>query len=120
MMILYTIIYATLSVSGVSLIKWQLNERKLDTLDEWISFAFNFYFVIASLLIVLSWLVLFKALSTNSLSLIIPIATGFNFILTICVGYYLFHDKLSLVSFVGFVMIIGGIVILSLNNQAHA
>jgi multidrug transporter EmrE-like cation transporter len=35
-------------------------------------------------------------------------------------GYYLFQDKLSFMSFVGFVLIIGGIVVLSLNTQVHA
>ena len=71
-------------------------------------------------MIILSALSLFKALSTNNFSLIIPIANGINFILTVMLGYYLFQDKLSFMSFVGFVLIIGGIVVLSLNTQVHA
>lgn len=80
----------------------------------------NVPFIIAASFIVLSALALFKALSSNQFSFVIPIATGVNFILTILVGYYLFHDKLSIMSYIGFLFIITGILILSLNNHAHA
>jgi multidrug transporter EmrE-like cation transporter len=118
--ILYILLYAAFNVSGAALIKWQLKGKSLTTLSEWLGFMFNFYFVVAFIMIILSALSLFKALSTNNFSLIIPIANGINFILTVMLGYYLFQDKLSFMSFVGFVLIIGGIVVLSLNTNAHA
>ena len=118
--ILYILLYAAFNVTGAALIKWQLKGRSLETIGEWLKLILNIPFVMAFLLIILSALVFFKALSTNSFSLIIPIATGINFILTIGVGYYLFHDKLSTLSFVGFILIIGGIILLSLNTQTHA
>jgi|KBSMisStandDraft_5_1062788.scaffolds.fasta_scaffold87014_3 multidrug transporter EmrE-like cation transporter len=118
--ILYILLYAAFNVSGAALIKWQLKGKSLTTLSEWLGFMFNFYFVVAFIMIILSALSLFKALSTNNFSLIIPIANGINFILTVMLGYYLFQDKLSFMSFVGFVLIIGGIVVLSLNTQVHA
>jgi multidrug transporter EmrE-like cation transporter len=118
--ILYILLYAAFNVSGAALIKWQLKGKSLETLNEWLKLMFNLPFIIAFLLIVFSALAFFKALSTNSLSLIIPIATGINFILTIGVGYYLFQDRLSMLSFIGFILIISGIIVLSLNNQAHA
>jgi uncharacterized membrane protein len=71
-------------------------------------------------LIGFSALAFFKALSTGSFSMIIPIATGIHFILTIGVDYFLFQSKLSILSFIGFILIITGIIVLSLNNQAHA
>ena len=118
--ILYILLYAAFNVSGAALIKWQLKGKSLTTFSEWLGFMFNFYFVVAFIMIILSALSLFKALSTNNFSLIIPIANGINFILTVMLGYYLFQDKLSFMSFVGFVLIIGGIVVLSLNTQVHA
>jgi multidrug transporter EmrE-like cation transporter len=118
--ILYILLYAAFNVSGAALIKWQLKGKSLETLNEWLKLMFNLPFIIAFLLIVFSALAFFKALSTNSFSLIIPIATGINFILTIGVGYYLFQDRLSMLSFIGFILIISGIIVLSLNNQAHA
>ncbi|NEM97741.1 hypothetical protein [Pontibacter burrus] len=117
--ILYILIYAAFNVSGAALIKWQLKGKSLDSLDQWLKLMLNIPFILAFLLIVLSALAFFKALSTNSFSLIIPIATGINFILTIAVGYYLFQDKLSLLSFVGFILIITGIIVLSFNNQTQ-
>ena len=118
--LLYILLYAAFNVSGAALIKWQLKDKSLDNTQEWVRLMFNLPFIIAFLLIVLSALAFFKALSTNSFSLIIPIATGVNFILTIGVGYYLFQDKLSSLSYLGYILIITGIVVLSLNNQSHA
>lgn len=114
--IFYILLYATLNVSGAALIKWQLKGKTLESINEWLKLVLNFSFVLAFILIVFSALAFFKALSTNSFSIIIPIATGVNFILTIAVGYYLFQDKLSLLSFMGFILIISGIILLSLNN----
>lgn len=112
-------LYAAFNVSGAAIIKWQLRGRSLETIDEWLKLMLNLTFIAAFLLITLSALAFFKALSTSSFSIIIPIATGVNFILTIAVGYYLFQDKLSLLSFIGFILIIGGIILLSLNNKVH-
>lgn len=116
---IYIMLYAAFNVSGAALIKWQLKGRSLETVGEWLKLILNITFIAAFGLIVLSALAFFKALSTNSFSIIIPIATGINFILTIVVGYYLFQDKLSLLSFIGFILIISGIILLSLNNKAH-
>jgi multidrug transporter EmrE-like cation transporter len=118
--ILYTLVYAAFSVSGSTLIKRQLNGKSLETLNEWFELMFNLSFVLGFLLIVFSALTFFKALSAGSFSVIIPIATGIHFILTIGVDYFLFQSKLSGLSFIGFILIISGIIVLSLNNQAHA
>ncbi|SFH06305.1 DMT family transporter [Pontibacter chinhatensis] len=118
--ILYILLYAAFNVSGAALIKYQLKGKSLETIGEWLRLMLNLPFVAAFILIVFSALAFFKALSTNNFSLIIPIATGINFILTIGVGYYLFQDRLSMLSFVGFILIITGIIVLSINNQAHA
>jgi len=93
---------------------------KLAIWQDWRDLMLNVPFIIAGSLIVLSALALFKALSSNQFSFVIPIATGINFVLTILVGYYLFHDKLSIASYIGFLFIIAGILILSLTNPAHA
>lgn len=118
--IIYIFFYAILNVSGAALIKWQLKERRLENFGEWLKFIMNEKFIAAFFLITLSAFAFFKALSTNSFSMIIPIATGVNFMLTIGVGYYLFQDKLNILSYIGFILIIGGIIVLSLNNQSYA
>lgn len=118
--LIYILLYAAFNVSGAALIKLQLKGKTLTNFSDWFLFVFNLPFIISFALIIISALALFKALSTNNFSLIIPLATGINFILTIGVGYYLFQDKLSIESFVGFALIISGIIVLSLTNQAHA
>ncbi|MDB5019838.1 MAG: hypothetical protein JWQ28_965 [Pedobacter sp.] len=118
--ITYILLYATLNVSGAAIIKLQLKEVKLASWQEWLNFMFNLPFVIAASFIVLSALALFKALSSSQFSFVIPIATGINFLLTIAVGYFVFQDRLSIISYVGFLLIIIGVLILSINNQAHA
>jgi multidrug transporter EmrE-like cation transporter len=118
--LLYILIYATCNVSGAALIKWQLKGKSLTNIHEWLKLMLNLPFILAFLLIVLSALAFFKALSTNSFSMIVPIATGINFMLTIGVGYYLFQDRFTMLSFIGFILIISGIIVLSINNQSHA
>ncbi|ANE49253.1 hypothetical protein [Flavisolibacter tropicus] len=118
--IVYISLYAILNVSGSAIIKWQLKGRVLQGLNDWIQFLWNPSFMAAFVMILASALVLFKALSFNNFSLIIPVATGLNFLLTVLVGYFLFQDKLSYLSFIGFLFIISGVIILSLNNQRHA
>src|SRR3712207_649226 len=98
----YILLYAAFNVSGAALIKWQLKDRSLTTMAEWLNFLWNVPFVIAFMLIILSALALFKALSTNNFSLILPFATGINFMFTVLVGYWFFKDKLSFTSFLGF------------------
>jgi len=51
---------------------------------------------------------------------VIPVSAGINFILTIIAGYYIFRDQLNMASFIGFTLIISGIILLSLNNVNHA
>jgi len=118
--IIYIIVYAAFNVCGAAIVKVQLKQMKLAIWEDWRNLMLNVPFIIAASFIVLSALALFKALSSNQFSFVIPIATGVNFILTILVGYYLFHDKLSIMSYIGFLFIITGILILSLNNHAHA
>lgn len=79
----------------------------------------NVPFIAAFLLVILSEFAFFKALSINTFSLVIPISTGINFILTIAVGYYIFQYKFSVVSLVGFILIITGILVLSLNSHVQ-
>lgn len=116
--VFYIFLYALFNVSGAALIKYQLRGKSLQNVTDWLSLI-NIPFIGAFGLIIISALALFKALSLNNFSLVVPIATGLNFILTVCTGYYIFHDKLSILSFIGFILIISGIVLLSLTNYSN-
>jgi uncharacterized membrane protein len=117
---LFCFLYAVLNVSGAAIIKWKLKGRALSTFNEWVQFLFTAHVLSAFVLIFLSALVLFKALSAGNFSFINPVSAGINFILTMITGYFIFKEQLNLVSFVGFALIISGIILLSINTVHHA
>lgn len=118
--IIFCFIYALLNVSGAAIIKYNLKGRSLVVFNDWVRFLLQAQIVFAFVVIFLSALVLFKALSSGNFTFIIPVAVGINFILTVAIGYFLFRDHLTIGSYFGLLMIITGIIILSLNTSNHA
>jgi multidrug transporter EmrE-like cation transporter len=107
-------------VSGAALIKWKLKGRTLTAVNDWLRLLFEPQVIAAFALIFLSMLVIFKALSLANFSFVIPVSAGVNFLLTVIAGYFIFKDQLNYVSFIGFALIISGILLLSVNNSQHA
>ncbi len=118
--VLFCFLYALLNVSGAAIIKWKLKGRALSSFNEWFQFLLNVQVIGAFVIIFVSALVMFKALSTANFTFVIPVSAGINFILTIIAGYFIFRDQLNMISFIGFTLIISGIIMLSLNNASHA
>ena len=118
--VLFCFLYALLNVSGAAIIKWKLKGRALSSFNEWFQFLMNVQVIGAFVIIFVSALVMFKALSTANFTFVIPVSAGINFILTIIAGYFIFRDQLNMISFIGFTLIISGIIMLSLNNASHA
>jgi multidrug transporter EmrE-like cation transporter len=118
--VLYCALYALLNVSGAAIIKLNLKGKVLTSLNEWIGILLNIQVIGAFALIFVSMLVMFKALSAANFTFVIPVSAGINFVLTIVAGYFIFKDQMSLISFIGFALIISGILLLSLNSTQHA
>jgi len=118
--VVFCFLYALLNVSGAAIIKWKLKGRLLSSFNDWFQFLLNAQVIGAFVIIFASALVMFKALSTANFTFVIPVSAGINFILTIIAGYYIFRDHLNMASFIGFTLIISGIILLSLNNAHHA
>ncbi len=118
--VLYCALYALLNVSGAAIIKWNLKGKVLTSFNQWINILLNIQVIAAFALIFVSMLVIFKALSSANFTFVIPVSAGINFIFTIIAGYYIFKDQLGLASFVGFTLIISGILLLSINSTQHA
>ena len=118
--IIFCFFYAVLNVSGAALIKWKLKGKVLNEFSDWLNFLLNIQVIGAFALIFVSALVMFKALSTANFSFVIPVSAGINFVLTLIAGYYIFKDKINFVSYIGFTLILSGIVLLSINNARHA
>ncbi|HOA37656.1 MAG TPA: hypothetical protein PLQ32_10440 [Flavihumibacter sp.] len=118
--ILTCVLYALLNVTGAAMIKWKIREVVLTSFNDWFRFLFNPMVMGAFILLFGSALVLFKALAGGKFTFIVPLAVGINFVLTVIVGYFIFKDHLNLASFIGFALILSGIVVLSLNNSKYA
>jgi len=113
-------LYAILNVTGAALIKWKLKGRTLSAVNDWLKLLLEPQVIAAFALIFLSMLVIFKALSLANFTFVIPVSAGINFVLTVIAGYFIFKDSLNYISFIGFALIISGILLLSLNNTQHA
>ncbi|MDP4260894.1 MAG: hypothetical protein Q8941_00070 [Bacteroidota bacterium] len=118
--VLYCALYALLNVSGAAIIKWNLKGKVLTSMNQWLNVLLNVQVIGAFALIFVSMLVIFKALSSANFTFVIPVSAGINFILTVIAGYYIFKDQLNLASFIGFTLIISGILLLSINSTQHA
>lgn len=118
--VIFCFLYALLNVSGAAIIKWKLKGTALSAFNDWIQFLLTPQVIGAFVLIFVSALVLFKALSAGNFTFIIPVSAGINFVLTVIAGYYIFKDQLNVASFIGFGLIISGIILLSINNAYHA
>jgi uncharacterized membrane protein len=115
--IAFCLLYALLNTGGAAVIKYHLKGNTLSHWRDWIVFLLQPSVLFAFVVIFLSALVMFKALSSGAFSLVIPIATGINFIFTVAIGYFLFSDTLNLRAFVGFLFILLGILLLSSNPK---
>ena len=118
--VLYCALYALLNVAGAAIIKYNLKGKVLTNVNQWINMLLNVQVIGAFALIFVSMLVIFKALSSANFTFVIPVSAGINFVLTVIAGYYIFKDQLSMASFVGFTLIISGIILLSINSTQHA
>jgi multidrug transporter EmrE-like cation transporter len=118
--VIFCFFYAVLNVTGAAIIKWNLKGKVLTELNHWINFLLNLQVIGAFSLIFISALVMFKALSTADFTFVIPVSAGINFVLTLIAGYYIFKDRINFVSYIGFALILSGIILLSINNARHA
>ena len=107
-------LYAVMNTAGAAIIKNELKTHTLNSFKEYALFLFNFKVIGAFFIILLSALMMFKALSLGKFSLISPIATGINFFITVMIGYFIFKETLTIYHWLGLCLILLGIVVISL------
>jgi multidrug transporter EmrE-like cation transporter len=115
--VLYSLIYAALNVSGAALVKSELQTYKLGVLKDYVMLLFRWKVIAGFSIILISALVLFKALSMAKFSVVNPVASGINFVFTLGVGYFVFSDRISWGHIVGLVLILSGILIISMMEK---
>ncbi len=116
---LFCTLYALFNVAGATIIKKELPLHPLNSAMDYFTFLFRFKVIIAFSVILISALLMFKALSLGKFSIINPIANGINFVLTIAVGMLYFKDKITLYHLLGIFLILVGIIIISQAEKAQ-
>jgi multidrug transporter EmrE-like cation transporter len=114
--LLLCLAYAALNVTGAGFIKSAIAGKNLNNAQDYLFFLLSTKVIAGFFLAFLSALVFTKALSLSKFSLVMPIAVGINFVLTLMVGYFQFGEKLSLVSYLGIAMILSGILVMGLGK----
>lgn len=113
------ILYAVLNSLGAAVIKKQLSYTTLNSVQDYFHILLNAKVIGGFLLIFVSALILFKALSIGKFSLIGPLSNGINFICTISIGVYFFKDKLTTYHYFGLLLILSGIFMLAVLEKQH-
>jgi multidrug transporter EmrE-like cation transporter len=116
--VLYSILYAALNVSGAALIKSELKSATLNGAKEYLGFLFRFKVITGFAVVFISSLVLIKALSIAKISLVNPVATGVNFMFTLIMGYFVFSERIGISHYFGLALILAGIVIISVAERS--
>jgi len=93
--------YAIFNVSGSALIKSELAHYSLSGMKEWIVFLGKAKVLLGLFINFISVLFIFKALELGRFTYVLPVSLGLNFSLAIVVGYFIFNDHLSVMSFAG-------------------
>ncbi|MFY9074603.1 hypothetical protein OZZ08_06500 [Malaciobacter mytili] len=112
----FSLLYAIFNVSGAAIIKNKLLLGSIGNFKDFLLFLFDFKIILAMFCIFISMFFSIKALSLEKFSLVIPILTGINFLVTVGVGYLFFKDELSLTGYIGILFIIIGIYLLGLGK----
>tara|TARA_B110000971_G_scaffold21661_1_gene19628 strand:- start:2779 stop:3147 length:369 start_codon:yes stop_codon:yes gene_type:complete len=113
----YCLAYAILNVAGSTIIKNKLLNKNLNTFSDFITLILDYKIISAFIIIFLSALLMFKALSLGKFSVIIPFATGINFIITVGVGILYFKDKITYLNIAGIILILVGVILISFNQK---
>ena len=114
--LVYSLLYAIFNVTGAAIIKSKLLVSGISDFKEFLVFFLDFKIIIAMIFIFISMFFSIKALSLDKFSMVIPILTGVNFVVTIAVGYFFFKDYLVLTGYIGILLIILGIYLLGLGK----
>lgn len=116
--VIYSVLYAAINVSGAALIKSDLKGKSLTSLTDYITFLIRWRVIAGFALVFLSAIILIKALSMAKISLVNPMATGINFGFTLIVGYFLFQERITISHYIGLALILAGILIISVAEKS--
>ena len=113
---LLTIIYLLCTTGGLAFMKAGGDSLKL-SFNHGFTFKIGFLTFIGFALYLISFLLWQRMLIKYDLSVMVPIVTGMVQVIVLLMGLFLFHESVSIVSLIGAVIIITGIVVMGLGSM---
>ena len=105
-------LYAIFNSSAALIIKHKLLTYKVTNPYEFVIFLMDMKIVLAFILIIISMFFAIRALSLSQISVVIPLSTSINFIVTVIMGILFFKDTLTMQSYIGLACILIGMTVL--------
>lgn len=112
----FVIIYLICTTGGITFMKLGGDSLKLN-FSNGLSFSMGWKTFTGFLLYLISFLLWQKLIVKYDLSIMVPIVTGIVQILVLLIGHFVFKESISVVSLIGAILIIGGIVIMAFGNR---
>ncbi|HIT21532.1 MAG TPA: hypothetical protein IAB56_00985 [Candidatus Scybalousia intestinigallinarum] len=116
MKIILTVVYIILTTLGIFLMKLGGNSLSL-SFTNGVNFKIGFVTLLGFLSYLGSFLLWQKLIVTFDLSYIVPITTGICQLLILIIGICFFKEQVNIVSIVGAILIIIGVVLLALGKR---
>lgn len=116
MMYIMTIIYIFFTTFGLTLMKLGGDSLKIK-FSNGLSFQIGWVTFCGFLCYLISFLLWQKMLVKYDLSVMVPIVTGIVQIVVLLIGNIVFKESLSLISIIGAILIIIGIVVMAFGNR---
>lgn len=111
-----TLIYLICTTGGITFMKLGGDSLSL-SLKNGISFKMGFQTFLGFLLYLCSFILWQRLIVKYNLSVMVPIVTGIVQILVLLIGHFVFKESISMVSLIGAILIILGIVFMAFGNR---
>jgi len=113
---LLAICYIFFTTSGITFMKLGGDSLKL-SLSDGFNLSMGWKTLIGFLLYIISFLLWQKLLVKYDLSILVPIITGIVQIIILIIGHFIFKESISVMSLIGVLLIIAGIVLMTISNR---
>ena len=108
------IIYALLSVGGLTLVKLgSENPLALEIAKNSFSVKAGWVTIAGLLLYIASFLLYMRLVAQNSLTYLMPVSQGVVYVLTLLVSLLVLREKLSIYQWAGWLLILGGLILMN-------
>lgn len=117
MQILIIIVYAAISVAGLTLVKLgSSNPLTLSVGATGFSFGVGWITLLGLILYVVSFLIYMTLVAKNSLTYLMPVATAITYILTMSVSLAVLKEQVTPVQWAGCALILVGVILMNLKK----